>query len=429
MSGLLISLLLFTALVLGARAGQRIGFWHAEGTRKLVHTGMGLICLSFPWIFPPPWEKARLYVWILAGLAILILFLLRSRFLRHSLGQTLHSVERLSFGDLLFPVAVATVFTAAHGNLVLYIIPLLLLTLADALGALAGQRYGVHRFQTAGGFKSLEGCMVFFCTSFFCCFLSLLVFDHDFYSAALVSLGIALFFTYVEGLSGAGMDNFLVPVGACYLLEFYVSLNHDALTLRIAIFLSLLVLVLLSARATTLDGGSLLAGAIFGMGLFFLGHPACLLSALLLFLISLFVTRQIPRSLNVKHSLDAMTAIMFVPVGVLLLDFPPLLCVGSLACLAGILHGGTNALLERSAIRVSLPVKLALVLSPAALLHAHLSFYAVTLAWAIMLSLAYRQLHRRDDWVLLGAFNLAGTALLHFMFYGNPTISRVLGQP
>ena len=39
------------ALMLGTRWLAARAGWSAEASRKTVHVGMGLICLSFPWLF------------------------------------------------------------------------------------------------------------------------------------------------------------------------------------------------------------------------------------------------------------------------------------------------------------------------------------------------------------------------------------------
>ncbi len=86
------------ALVLGALVillggvgalGRRCG-WSAEVSRKLVHVSMGLVCLSFPWVFGAAWPVAVLAV--LASLALL--GVRRLPVLRSRLGGALHGVGR-----------------------------------------------------------------------------------------------------------------------------------------------------------------------------------------------------------------------------------------------------------------------------------------------------------------------------------------------
>ncbi len=75
---------------------QRLASPHPELVRKLLHIPMGLMTLSFPWLF----ETVQPVLWV-GGLAIAILLALRyypplaSRF-----GQVLGGVKRRSLGEI-----------------------------------------------------------------------------------------------------------------------------------------------------------------------------------------------------------------------------------------------------------------------------------------------------------------------------------------
>ncbi|RYG31199.1 hypothetical protein EON81_23420, partial [bacterium] len=142
-----------------------------EVARKTIHVVMGLSCAAFPWIF----DRA-LPVWILAAVATVPLAIIRTLpVLRNGLGSALHGIERPSYGEVLFAPAVAAVFTLAAGDLYLYLIPILILTIADAAGALVGTRWGKRRYGSGDGFKTVEGSIIFCCTACLCVFLPLLL--------------------------------------------------------------------------------------------------------------------------------------------------------------------------------------------------------------------------------------------------------------
>ena len=104
----------------------------AETARKMVHIGMGIICLMFPLLFSDAWP-----VWILAGFAVIALGALRLvPWLKCSAGTVLHDVNRRSLGEVYFPIGVAAVFAMAGENSLRFVIPVALLTFADAAGAL-----------------------------------------------------------------------------------------------------------------------------------------------------------------------------------------------------------------------------------------------------------------------------------------------------
>ncbi|MCU0750187.1 MAG: hypothetical protein MUF13_11645, partial [Akkermansiaceae bacterium] len=125
----------------------------AEVSRKAVHIVMGMVCMTLPWWFARPEP-----VWALAVIATIPLMFLRLvPALREGLGSTLHGVKRPSYGEVLFAPAVALVFDLAAGDPFLFCIPVAVLTLADAAGALGGTRWGRHRYGAGEGFKSFEG--------------------------------------------------------------------------------------------------------------------------------------------------------------------------------------------------------------------------------------------------------------------------------
>ena len=116
----------------GLRLYQRLASPHPEVVRKLLHMGMGLVTLSFPWLFDQTWP-----VLVLAVLSIALLTSVRLvAGLKSSLGSVVSGVARASLGEIYFPVAVAVLFVLFVHNgetpfgrrMVLYCIPVLLLT-------------------------------------------------------------------------------------------------------------------------------------------------------------------------------------------------------------------------------------------------------------------------------------------------------------
>jgi len=139
----LITLTSLAVIIALSAWGVQKGKISGELARKSVHVGMGIICMTFPWLF-----DSVLAVQILAAIAIATLLLVRVTQLKKSLGAALFSVKRISIGELLFPLAVAWLFTMASGQPTLYCISLLLLTLADTASALAGSKIGKNTYQT-----------------------------------------------------------------------------------------------------------------------------------------------------------------------------------------------------------------------------------------------------------------------------------------
>ena len=300
-----ITLLCLTAILWLAGIGARSGFLGPESARKAVHIGMGLLCLSFPWLF-----DSVLAVQILSAMAVLALLVVRLSKLRRSVGSALFSVKRLSIGELLFPAAVGWLYTLSWDQPLLYCISLLLLTLADSASALAGSKLGKKIYQTSGASKSMEGSLAFFLTGFFCAAIPLYIFSSEPLCHTLfLSINIALFTMAVEGASGHGLDNLLIPIGAFLLMDYYMELSGNAMILRSVAMLILLSILLLTHKRHTLNGGAILTALLFSFASFTLGGLPCLLASVILFIRHMLVQRRLRQDQIVIHSMDVILAI------------------------------------------------------------------------------------------------------------------------
>ena len=184
---------------------------HPEVLRKGLHVSLGLTALSFPWLFDKTWPVMLLgaasisgFVGVRVGLPVL-------RRLAHSLA----GITRVSLGEFCFIAATCIVFAVASDDPVLYSIPMLVLTLADAAAALVGTAYGRHRYQTWDDYKTLEGSAAFFVVACTCIYVPLALFTSASNAeSAAVAVLVALATTVLEASMGRGFDNLLVPLGA-----------------------------------------------------------------------------------------------------------------------------------------------------------------------------------------------------------------------
>ena len=204
---------LLTAGLASPACRRRLG---GEARRKALHVAMGLLAVPFPWVFPTP-----VPVLVLAALAAVALTALRLvPGLRARFGPALHGVERASAGDLAFVAGVALTFVLAGGSARLYVVPLLLLTLADPAAALLGRRGGSTSWPWARGAKTVVGSAVFAAVAFGIVAVGLwLAGDVPPASAIVVALAAALGTALVESLAGRGLDNLFVPVAGSLLLD------------------------------------------------------------------------------------------------------------------------------------------------------------------------------------------------------------------
>lgn len=269
----------------------------AEGRRKLVHVGSGLFCTSLPWLFSEAWQ-----VDLLAVIAVAVLLLLR----RLSLGP-LYGVQRLSFGEILFPVGVAILFRLSADQLGVYLAALGTLTFADTAGALVGQRYGRHRYRTTAGRKSVEGSLAVFGVSFL---ITLICFrEGDWMKTFLIAGMVGVVAAMVEGILGAGMDNLILPLSVFGLFHFLADLNRVELLMRVGVIGGLIVLLILVRRLTSLNGGGMLSAVVFGYLCFGLGGGGYLIGPILLFAVHLFTVWRKPELRRFDHSASFVASI------------------------------------------------------------------------------------------------------------------------
>lgn len=273
-----------------------------EVARKMIHVAMGLSCAAFPWLFERP-----LPVWFLAVVATIPLILIRFHpTLKNGIGSVLHGIARPSLGEVLFAPAVATVFTLAAGDLYLYLIPILILTIADAAGAIFGTHWGTRRYGSGAGFKTVEGSIIFLLTAFLCVFLPLMAGGRvDPIHALLIGLILGILAMMAEGISDRGFDNLVLPVGSFFMLEKLLPLEVPGLVGRGVVLGLLLALVLFGGRWSTLSGGALLGSVLLGYGCAVIADWRFAIPPVAVFVCHLMTTRKHQLTGKFDHRLDA----------------------------------------------------------------------------------------------------------------------------
>jgi phytol kinase len=253
--------------MLGLRALQRRGRLSPELARKLFHIGGGLLGLALPWLTPEPWVVILLTALSIGGLFALT----RSRRLDQQAGKVLTSVDRDSLGDLCFPVSVCILFLVARWNLVLYGVPILILTFGDAVAALIGVRYGLKRYASTDGFKSVEGSTAFFITAFFCAHVPLLLgTDIGRAECLLIAAIMGLLVMMLEAVAWNGLDNLFIPLASYILLRAFLHDSLRELIAQLGVTAALAALILLVRKRVSLNPSGLF-GAIFAGYVFWFG--------------------------------------------------------------------------------------------------------------------------------------------------------------
>jgi len=231
-----------------------------ERVRKLFHLLGGVFGLPLPWIFHSFTPVLLLSVLVLIAFGVMRF----STGLRHGVGQVLFGVRRESIGEPCYIVGIMLLFYLAQGDKILYIVPLLMLALADTAAALIGERYGRIQFHSAGGPKSLEGTVAFFFTAFFCVHIPVLLWSGaGRLETLLISVNLSVMVMLAEAAAWRGLDNFIIPLWGYMLLKSQLHMNVVGLSSGLAFVLGLGLIVWLWRDHTTLADDTLCGATLW----------------------------------------------------------------------------------------------------------------------------------------------------------------------
>ena len=193
-----------------------------ESTRKLVHLGIGLITLSFPFLFDDH----------LPVLAICAPFLLMDVLAKEfNFLKSIHSIVRKSYGTLAYPVIVYPLFWGYDfvGTLccdtpqyALYFVPILIMAFSDPMAAVVGKRYPLYKLQLFETEKSLGGFLAFYLSALVICIVCFALFIETMTIGQMFFVGsmIGIFTGLAEVFTRRGWDNFAIPAVAFVMVYF-----------------------------------------------------------------------------------------------------------------------------------------------------------------------------------------------------------------
>jgi phytol kinase len=211
-------LLLSFSLVLINFIGKRYQL-HFEVQRKMMHISLGVVSMSFPFLFFSIKDLALVLI-----VAFIVQLLLRyAPILRQSLGESIFGVKRSWHGGGLFLVSILILFAVSDNNYTLYAGPLLMVTFADAAAAIVGSLYGKRHYKVFGCTKTIEGTSAFIVVGFLCIFM-LLTFctDASMLKCIFIALVVAIVCAIVEVFSFKALDNVTVPASTFLILAYFL---------------------------------------------------------------------------------------------------------------------------------------------------------------------------------------------------------------
>ena len=373
LAGMAIVLALTSALLGGVWWWRRRAGPAAEHTRKAVHIGMGAVASLLPWLFDRTWP-----VLVLCGGLAAAFVTLKALARQSTLGQAMHDIGRDSRGDLYFALSVAALWVLARGDRLLYLVPVLVLTLGDAMAALVGMHYGRRYFDGARTGKTLEGSVALFVVAFLSVQVPLaLAARVPLVDGVVMAATMALLVTLLEAMAWHGLDNVLVPIGAYLLFRTAVTLDTAALVWRLGMALAFVGVVATARARTTLNDAALAGAALIGYLVWALRGWWWVLPPVALFAVYTWLFPRSSRTAGREHDIHAVGGVALPALAWLFLGqlgrdldtFVPYVStfVAQMAMI-GVVHASVHGAAPRP--RLMLPVALggALVMLPVVLL-------------------------------------------------------------
>lgn len=204
---LLQTVLVIFAIVVLAEVLWRSKQLRSEYSRKFIHIMVGTFAAFWGFFL----DDGQ----ILALAAAMFVIVLTSRLF--SIFQSIHTVSRKTWGELFFPVGIATTALMTESPWV-FMAALLHVSIADGLAALIGSRYvRKHGYKVFKQQKTIVGTLTFFNASVFITLLTVLL-APELQGNLLVILLVPLMATIIENVGHYGADDLLVPIAVAALL-------------------------------------------------------------------------------------------------------------------------------------------------------------------------------------------------------------------
>ncbi len=187
-----------------------------ELRRKTLHIVVGLAALLFPLMLTETWM-------VIGALSLVVAWMLSVRHvpaLNSLFGCVLHSAGRKSHGEIWFAIAVAGLLLSSPENPALYVVPILVLTVSDALAAIIGRSWPAGRMTGLAKGKTVSGSCAFFLSAFLISVCAVGIFTVLPGSRVLViSIAVAGLTCLTEAVCSRGLDNLAVPAVAWLIIQ------------------------------------------------------------------------------------------------------------------------------------------------------------------------------------------------------------------
>lgn len=211
---LLPELMLLPAMAFLGRIESRNDLGH-ELKRKSLHVAVGVAAI----VLALTLDSATM---IAGGIVMTMLWLVAVRRvpkLRRIFGAVLNDTQRTSYGEFYFALALVGLLCLAGDEPLLFVIPVLVLTLADTGAAIVGRGMPRGRLQGIANGKTCSGSAAFLALAFLCVYAPLSACTElPSVQCIGIALAVATATCLAEAVSRGGSDNLTIPAVAYALL-------------------------------------------------------------------------------------------------------------------------------------------------------------------------------------------------------------------
>ncbi len=204
-------------LIASAELIRRMLNGSSDLTRKFVHIIAGILMMCSPFVF-----HSGIPVLIITALTVVGTFFTR----RSGLLNSLHAADRDSYGTTYHPLSFfILVLLFWDSSPMILAAAISILAIPDALAAFAGQyRAQPHVIEFDHGTKTVEGMVTMFVTTFLTLWGVFLFFGTATSIPMLIVIfTVSCFVTGWELISFKGTDNLTVPLGAAFMLHYFLT--------------------------------------------------------------------------------------------------------------------------------------------------------------------------------------------------------------
>lgn len=182
-----------------------------EGSRKFVHVGVSNWWILAMYIIPN-------YIFALIPLLIFVVLNYIS-YKKNIFSSMERGKGKEDLGTVYFPLSLAVLVLFTWWDGILFQNPYygalgaLVMGYGDGFAAILGDRYGRHVYHIKRSKKSIEGSIAMFVFSFLVSIVILLLEFHNLLGLhLLIAFLVAVFSTFIEGITPLGFDNITVPL-------------------------------------------------------------------------------------------------------------------------------------------------------------------------------------------------------------------------